>query len=58
MACTVGTHPRARGRRGQTQSQYYNATGMAFGRRITGRNGYSVTNLRNRPNTSQSTANR
>ena len=45
---TVGANPRATGQRGESQSNFYNRSGIAFGQRITGRNGRAVTNLRNR----------
>ena len=46
VKATVGTNPRARGQRGESQSSFYNRSGVAFGQRITGRNGRGVTNLR------------
>ena len=42
---TVGTQGRARGRAGETQSEFYRRTGTAFGRRITGQNGRRVRNM-------------
>ena len=48
MASVVGKNSRATGQAGESQSSFYNRSGIAFGQRITGRNGYSVTNMRNR----------
>lgn len=48
MASVVGTNPKARGKQGESQTSLYNRSGIAFGQRITGRNGHSVTNLRSR----------
>lgn len=48
MASVVGRNSRATGRAGESQSRFYNRSGVAFGQRITGRNGHSVTNMRNR----------
>ena len=42
---TVGTQPGARGRSGETQSEFYRRSGTAFGRRIVGSNGRRVRNM-------------
>ena len=46
MASVVGKNSRATGRAGESQSSFYNRSGIAFGQRITGRNGYSGIMLR------------
>lgn len=48
MASVVGKNSRATGRAGESQSSFYNRSGVAFGQNITGRNGHSVTNMRSR----------
>lgn len=42
---TVGTNPRARGRRGESQADFYRRSGSAFGRRITAVNNQRVRNM-------------
>lgn len=46
VKATVGTQKRARGRQGESQSSFYNRSGIAFGQKITGRNGRAVNNNR------------
>ena len=42
---TVGTNPNARGRRGESQADFYRRSGSAFGRRITAVNNQRVRNM-------------
>ena len=42
---TVGTQAGARGRRGESQADFYRRSGTAFGRIITGSNGRRVRNM-------------
>lgn len=41
----IGGQGRARGRAGESQSDFYRRTGTAFGQRITGMNGRRVRNM-------------
>lgn len=41
----IGETGRARGRAGETQAQFYQRSGTAFGRKITGMNGRRVRNM-------------
>ena len=41
----IGAQPAGRGKRGESQADFYRRTGSAFGRRITSTNGRRVRNM-------------